>query len=92
MRKKAVIAATVVIMLVVLSRPELTNVLIMFLLTGAIPGTPFSVPFWLMMAVYCSVIALTLTWYLEPFISAANQSRVTHARKSRMPRRRYSHS
>ncbi|MEO5949153.1 MAG: hypothetical protein ABIP74_02010 [Candidatus Saccharimonas sp.] len=61
------------------------------LVTGHIPGTSLTIPFWGMMAFYCLLITLVVTLYVEEALSFRRDSKILHARKSRMPHRRYSH-
>lgn len=62
------------------------------IIAGHVPGTDYVVPYWLMMAVYCTVIALVIAHYIERALIHHNERRhelATH--KPRMPKRRYSH-
>ena len=90
--KKALYAVFgILIFLIVVTRGELLNFLFSFALTGVVPGTHVVVPYWLMMAAYCSLIALIATGYIERGLKYLHQQRSESVRKARMPHRRYSH-
>lgn len=61
------------------------------LVTGHIPGTSLTIPFWAMMVCYCLLITLIVTLYVEDALLFVRDSKATKTRKSRMPRRRFSH-
>jgi hypothetical protein len=70
---------------------EVMNGLLNLLLAGVIPGTKYSVPFWVMMAIYCTIIAMVITHYVERALTLRHAKQSAKSHKSRMPKRRYSH-
>jgi hypothetical protein len=84
-----IISVLLVIIAALLSN-EVMNALLMFLLAGSIPGTSYSVPYWFMMALYCTVIALLVAHYIERVI-AHRHTRISARTAKHMPKRRYSH-
>ena len=90
-RQKAIIIGLSIVALAMLVQYGVMNALVLFLLAGVIPGTSYSVPFWVMMALYCTIISLLAAWYVERLIVSARTSKAMRTRQSRMPRRRYSH-
>lgn len=89
--KKAtiIIIATVVVMLSAWHQSTASAVLSL-LVTGHIPGTGWTIPFWAMMAIYCMLITALVTHYVESMLHEHRDRRASAA-ASRMPRRRYSH-
>lgn len=69
---------------------EFANHVLCFLLTGSIIGTSFALPFWMMMAIYCALIALIATDRIEDLVIRRRTIRAERLRANRMPRRRYS--
>lgn len=61
-----------------------------FLIAGAIPGTFISLPFWLMIAIYCLTITAIVTFYLETTLVTRRANKASRQRKQQLPRRRYS--
>lgn len=59
-----------------------------FLVAGQIPGTHLSVPFWVMMAGYCAIISLLVTYQVENAIKTRRQYNLSQDSR-RMPRRRF---
>lgn len=68
---------------------EFANHVLCFLLTGSITGTSFALPFWMMMAIYCTLIALVTTDQIEDIITRRRSIRAEQLRANRMPRKRY---
>jgi len=90
--KKAIIILSLATLLMFLGwNQEATSAALSLFVTGHIPGTSWTVPFWGMMAFYCLVITVIVTLYVEEALSFRRDSKALHARKSRMPHRRYSH-
>jgi hypothetical protein len=87
--KKAIIVGSLVVTTVALFQAKIVNALLGLILTGTIPGTPYTLPFWVMMAFYCTIISLLVAWYVESLIVSRRMHKTTS--KQRMPRRRYSH-
>jgi len=87
--KKVIILLSLTTLVVLLAWNQ--GVVLSLLVTGHIPGTSWTIPFWGMMAFYCLLITLIVTLYVEDALSFKRDSKALHARKSRMPHRRYSH-
>ncbi len=92
MKKAITIASIAVLAWFVLSHSQVINALLYFLLTGAIPGTKFALPYWTMMAFYCAIIALIMTDFIDSLFRARKESRSAKTRTARLPRRRYSNA
>ena len=90
MRKKVSIGFGAGAVLLIIAGGEGMNMLLNFLLAGVVPGTHYVAPYWLMMAVYCALIALLITDAIEPILKFIYGQRKTAAvQKTHMPRRRY---
>lgn len=89
MKRRSLIVSGVVIGIILLTQSSVANALLGLILTGSIPGTTVSIPFWLMMTIYSAISALLIAWYIESLI-VSHRMRKSSARQ-RMPRRRYSH-
>ena len=61
-----------------------------FLIAGAIPGTHFSLPFWLMMSIYCLTITAIITRCLESYFIARRSVHASQRTATQLPRRRFS--
>lgn len=83
-----VFGGTLLIMLIVWHQSTV-SALLDLLITGHIPGTAFTIPFWAMMAVYCLLITLLMTRYIEEAFAFRRDAKKLSASKTRMPRRRY---
>ena len=91
MRKKVSIGFGTGIILLIIAGGEGMNMLLNFFLAGVVPGTHYVAPYWLMMALYCTIIALVVTDALEPLLKSIYAQRKTVvAQKPHMPRRRFS--
>lgn len=88
--KKLFFLSVLAVIVVALVSSDVMNALLMFFLAGSIPGTSYSVPYWFMMAVYCTIIALMVAHYVERAI-IHHHTRVAARRGTRLPKRRYSH-
>ena len=64
--------------------------LLNFLLTGAIPGTRFSVPYWLMFTCYSLIILVIVLLICYGKIIESRAVRAITSRRQKLPRRRYS--
>ena len=65
------------------------SAILSLLVTGHIPGTTLTIPFWAMIVVYCLLITMIITLYVEDALSFALNTKAVKARKSRMPHRRF---
>jgi hypothetical protein len=68
MHKKIIIGFGITVAVIAVLFTELINAFMTFLLAGVVPGTHIIAPYWFMMAVYCALISLIATPYLEHFI------------------------
>ena len=90
MKKRFIIGIASFIVILAVSNGEIMNAILNLVLVGVIPGTSLSVPYWAMMTIYCLVISLLVTYCVE---RAFELHHLKQARaKSRLVRRRYSHS
>ncbi len=88
--KKAVFATiSSFVAIVIVTRSDLMLPVLSFLVTGLVPGTNFIVPFWGMMAFYCLLITVIVTFYIEGTILFIKTHRTAQAHKARLPKRRY---
>lgn len=85
-----VIGITILIMLIAWHQSTV-SALLSVLITGHIPGTSWTVPFWGMMAIYCLLITVIVTHYVEEALTLRRDSKAARSPKARMPHRRYSH-
>jgi hypothetical protein len=91
MRKKVSIGFGTGVILLIIAGGEGMNIMLNFILAGVIPGTHYAAPFWLMMALYCTIIALVVTDSVEQWLKFIYGHREAVAQsKGRMPHRRYS--
>lgn len=78
-----------VIVLAWIFRDQITNQIIGFLLTGALPGLSISVPYWIMFLTYLFAIIGIVTIYFNHTASTIRHQDRSKTRRT-MPRRRYS--
>lgn len=90
MDKKAQILTFIVVSTALIAQPSIANALVGFLLVGAIPGTSYSLPSWLMLLGYLMTAAGIIALVVAAQKTAARQA-VGKPAKNRMPHRRYSH-
>ena len=90
MKRRIIVSIIILISMLLLTQAKVTNALLGLILVGSIPGTGTAMPFWLMMAVYCAMISLLVTWYVETLMNERRKTKAS-AKQRRMPRRRYSH-
>jgi hypothetical protein len=83
-----VVGVTLIIMLVAWHQSTVSVLLELFI-AGHIPGTSVTIPFWVMMAVYCLLITLLMTNYIEEAFAFRRDAKKLSTSKTRMPRRRY---
>ncbi len=86
--KKAIIVIFCAVFILLLGWP---SAVLSLLVTGHIPGTGLTIPFWAMMTGYCLLITLIVTLYVEDAFVFVRESKTSKARKSRMPQRRFGH-
>ncbi len=87
MKNFIVTSTAVVFVLMLLGQGQIMNAILNLILTGSLPGTSIAMPFWVMIALYCTAISLMVTWYAEALIAAHRDRKL--ASKRHMPRRRY---
>lgn len=87
--KKPIILIALIVGIIVLSYDTIINGLLLFLLAGVIPGINVTLPFWVMLALYCLLITAVVTLYIEGVFDFLKSQKNTPSRKSRLPRRRY---
>ncbi|MBC7764256.1 hypothetical protein H7Y29_00930 [Microbacteriaceae bacterium] len=88
MQKKIIISITLMLVAAAILFTELINIILSFLLTGIVPGTHIVAPYWLMMAVYCTLISLIATPYLERVIKIYYDKRHSIKKPAEPTRRR----
>lgn len=91
MKKAVLILSGAVILMLLVWQERIASAVLSLLVTGHIPGTSWTLPFWMMMAMYCLLITAIVTRYVEDTLTIRRDAKVVHARKARMPHRRYSH-
>jgi hypothetical protein len=89
MKQKIIIASIIFTLLALLTQGRIINTALSLMLVGNVPGTSIAIPFWAMMAIYCTIAALIVASYTESLIVNHRMRKATS--KRRMPRRRYSH-
>lgn len=68
---------------------SLTQTLIVFMLTGRIPGTVFVIPVWGMFMLYTSILgSVALTYYADRELEKKLKEK---PKNNQLPRRRYGH-
>ncbi len=88
MHKKLIIASVITVAAIVVLFTELVNIIFSFLLTGVVPGTPIVAPYWFMMAVYCTLISIIATPYIERLIKIIYHRRHPEDKQADPARRR----
>lgn len=88
--KKALLSTIVSFVTVMLiTQDRLAASVVGFLMAGAIPGTTATVPFWIMLTVYCLAITAVITMFAETtFLNGYSMPRQAD-KKTRLPKRRY---
>jgi len=66
-KKKINILAAGILTLFIITRPSIANMILSFLLGGVIPGTNFSLPFWVMLAGYLLLMTAIMTVTYERY-------------------------
>jgi hypothetical protein len=90
MKKLLIVCGGAILILLLAWRQETASALLSLLITGHLPGTSWAIPFWAMMAIYCLLITVIVTRYVEDAFAFRRANRAT-PHKSHMPHRRYSH-
>lgn len=90
MKKKFIASIIASLAVLILVDGKAANILLSFVLVGVVPGTHIVLPYWVMMAGYCTVITLIVAYYLEITLKFYYRHKVIPAAKPKMPRRRYS--
>ena len=89
--KKFVIAVAICLAVGIVASPTaLANALLSFILLGTVPGTHITVPFWMLMAIYCGLIALIITDFVDTQLTRSQTRKPAKSQQHQMPRRRYS--
>jgi len=83
-----VFGGTLLVMLIAWHQSTVSGLLELFI-AGRVPGTSLTIPFWVMIAVYCLLITALMTRYIEEAFAFRRDAKKLSARKTRMPRRRY---
>lgn len=90
--KKIIPPAIVIVVVALLTwYQDASSALLSLALTGHIPGTSWTIPFWGMMAIYCLLITAILTYYIEDVLALQRTTKSPETHTSRMPRRRFGH-
>ena len=91
MKKRITIGIASCIIIIAVSNGKILNAILNLLIVGIVPGTSYSVPYWAMMAIYCLIITLLVTYWVEKAFQLHRLDKRARV-KSRPSRRRYSHS
>jgi hypothetical protein len=68
--KQRIITGIIILLAVsVYSHGSIGGAVLAFLVAGTIPGTAATVPFWLMMTLYCLAITILVTNFVEDLFS-----------------------
>ena len=91
MKNRVIIGIAGSLVLIAIINGKVLNLLLSFFLVGVVPGTSYSVPYWLMMVLYCFGITILITYMVEKAYTVRYTIKKAHT-KSRPARRNYSHS
>jgi len=91
MKKVILILGGTILIMLTAWHQSTVSALLSLLVTGHIPGTSWTIPFWVMMGIYCLLITALVTYYVEDALAFRRNAKATYTRKARMPHRRYSH-
>ena len=86
MKKKLLIGTIAILAVHGLFNGDFMNAVLGFALAGTIPGTNIAIPFWLMMALYCSLASAVVVVYVELSILPKRDAKVTKKPKARLSR------
>lgn len=75
---------------ILITRGDFVVSLIGFFMTGTVPGTTLTIPFWAMMAFYCLGITAIVTLYIEDLFTVIKTNQTLATKKRHLPKRRYS--
>jgi hypothetical protein len=90
--KRVIIAiGGVALIIFAIQRQDIASALLALFITGHVPGTSLTLPFWAMIAGYCLLITAIVTHYVEGALALRREIKTTSSQQARMPRRRYSH-
>ena len=89
MKQHKTITIVAIILFGWIFRESFTNHLIGFLLTGALPGSSLSLPYWFMLLLYIAAIIGIIVFYINHTAGSMKREHHIEARKATMPRRRY---
>ncbi len=79
--KQRIITGIILLLAVsIYSNGSIGGALLAFLVAGTIPGTSATVPFWMMMTLYCFAITVLVTHFVEDLFSL--RRRMTSNRRS----------
>ena len=67
------------------------NTLLNLFLLGLIPGTSYTIPYWAMMVLYCVIITMIITVWVESIFNLHREIKQANVKSRRLPRH-YSHS
>ena len=95
MKQRVLIAGSIFIIMLALSKSGVLNALLIFILVGAIPGTTSSLPAGFMLAL-CGLVALLVAFRLTAIslleeMALRRLTRKYIAYRERMPKRRFRH-
>lgn len=90
MKKGLVATAISFIAAMTIVHGEFSVTMLNFLLAGVIPGTSTALPSWVMLTLYCLIITVIATLYIESVIVDIRERRATNQARHTLPRRRYS--
>ena len=65
MKNRVIIGIAGSLVAIAIINGKVLNLLLSFFLVGVVPGTSYSVPYWLMMILYCFGITILITYVVE---------------------------
>ena len=90
MKKGLVATAISFVAVMTIVHGEFSVAVLNFLLAGVIPGTSTALPSWVMLVLYCLIITVIATLYIESVIVDIRERRAAAGARRTLPRRRYS--
>ena len=91
MKKSFILLIITVAIIVVFFEGKLFDSIFAFLIAGIIPGTSVALPFWAMLIIYGSLLGLLIATTTLEYYRERQVTKRLIVRRSRMPKRRYSH-
>ncbi|NCU37757.1 hypothetical protein EOL96_01695 [Candidatus Saccharibacteria bacterium] len=91
MKKKFAYIFFAVLAVAAYTDSRVMNTILSMLLVGIVPGTTIVVPYWLMMSTYSALVSIIITICIERSIALYHARTRNDARRTRVPKRRYSH-